>query len=70
MKISNLLLFCFKTIEKLTQSIHELTAVILRFIKQCNEIEFPNDVESTQTIFNQTTIHKNELEKELRRIKM
>jgi hypothetical protein len=44
--------------------------MILRFIRQCNEIEFPNDVETTQIIFNQTLLHKNELEQELRRIKM
>jgi hypothetical protein len=69
MKISNLLLF-FKTIEKLTQSIHELIAMVFRFIRQCDEIQFPNDVESTKKIFNQTTIYKNELEQELRRIKM
>ncbi len=59
-----------KTIEKLTQSIHELSAMLLRFIKQCNEIEFPNSVESTQKILDETLTQKDELEQELRRIKM
>ena len=39
------------------------------FIKQCNEIEFPNAVESTKQLLIQHSTQKNELEQELRRIK-
>ncbi|CAF4854102.1 unnamed protein product, partial [Rotaria sp. Silwood1] len=56
-------------IEKLTQSIHELSEMLLVFIKQCDEIEFPNAVESTQQLLIQHSTQKNELEQELRRIK-
>ncbi|CAF1099323.1 unnamed protein product [Rotaria sordida] len=56
-------------IEKLTQSIHELSEMLLVFIKQCDEIEFPNAVESTQQLLLQHSTQKNELEQELRRIK-
>ncbi|CAF4440061.1 unnamed protein product [Rotaria socialis] len=57
-------------IEKLTQSIHELSEMLLVFMKQCDEIEFPNAVESTQQLLLQHSTQKNELEQELRRIKM
>ncbi|CAF4657473.1 unnamed protein product, partial [Rotaria sp. Silwood2] len=56
-------------IEKLTQSIHELSEMLLVFIKQCDEIEFPNAVESTQQLLIQHSTQKTELEQELRRIK-
>ncbi|CAF1109546.1 unnamed protein product [Adineta steineri] len=56
-------------IEKLTQSIHDLSEMVLRFIKQCDEIEFPNAVELTQKILIQHLTRKNELELELQRIK-
>ncbi|CAF1238864.1 unnamed protein product [Adineta steineri] len=56
-------------IEKLTQSIHELSEMLLVFIKQCDEIEFPNAVESTQQLLMQHSTQKNELEQELLRIK-
>lgn len=44
--------------------------MLVGFIKQCNEIEFPNNVQSTQRILDQTFIQKKELEQELRRLKM
>ncbi|CAF3903341.1 unnamed protein product [Rotaria magnacalcarata] len=59
-----------EAIEKLTQSIHELSEMLLVFMKQCDEIEFPNAVESTQQLLLQHSTQKNELEQELRRIKM
>ncbi len=62
--------FVLKAIEKLTQSIHELSEMLLVFIKQCDEIEFPNAVESTQQLLIQHSTQKNELEQELQRIKM
>lgn len=69
-KIDNLLsLFFLKAIEKLTQSIHDLSEMLLGFIKQCGEIEFPNSVESTEKILIQTCKQKSELEEELQRIK-
>jgi hypothetical protein len=43
--------------------------MLLVFIKQCDEIEFPNAVESTQQLLLQNSIQKNELEQELQRIK-
>ncbi|CAF5002859.1 unnamed protein product [Rotaria sp. Silwood1] len=43
--------------------------MLLVFIKQCDEIEFPNAVESTQQLLIQHSTQKNELEQELRRIK-
>jgi hypothetical protein len=61
--------FLLKAIEKLTQSIHELSEMLLVFIKQCDEIEFPNAVESTQKLLIQNSTQKNELEQELQRIK-
>jgi hypothetical protein len=69
-KTTNLLFFFFlKTIEKLTQSIHDASEMTLKFIKQCNELEFPNGVESTQNVLLQTATQKNELEQELQQIK-
>ncbi|CAF0804272.1 unnamed protein product [Adineta ricciae] len=56
-------------IEKLTQSIHELSEMLLVFIKQCDEIEFPNAVDSTQQLLLQHSTQKTELEQELLRIK-
>ncbi|UJR27532.1 hypothetical protein I4U23_008815 [Adineta vaga] len=56
-------------IEKLTHSIHELSEMLLVFIKQCDEIEFPNAVDSTQQLLLQHSTQKNELEQELLRIK-
>ncbi len=41
----------------------------LEFIKQCNEMDFPNGVESTQNVLLQTATQKNELEQELQQIK-
>ena len=58
-----------QAIEKLTQSIHELSEMLLVFVKQCDEIEFPNAVESTQQLLVQHSTQKNELEQELLRIK-
>jgi hypothetical protein len=43
--------------------------MLLVFIKQCDEIEFPNAVESTQQLLIQHSTQKNELEQELLRIK-
>jgi len=43
--------------------------MLLKFIKQCGEIEFPNGVEITEQILIQTSKQKNELEQELQRIK-
>ncbi len=43
--------------------------MLLVFIKQCDEIEFPNAVESTQQLLLQHSTQKNELEQELQRIK-
>jgi hypothetical protein len=43
--------------------------MLLVFIKQCDEIEFPNAVESTQQLLVQHSTQKNELEQELQRIK-
>jgi hypothetical protein len=43
--------------------------MLLVFIKQCDEIEFPNAVESTQKLLIQHSTQKNELEQELQRIK-
>ena len=43
--------------------------MLLVFIKQCDEIEFPNAVESTQQLLIQHLTQKNELEQELQRIK-
>ncbi|CAF4119841.1 unnamed protein product [Rotaria magnacalcarata] len=57
------------TIEKLTQSIHELNEILLAFIKEVNEVEFPNNVESIDAIVNQNLIQKNHIERELQRIK-
>ncbi|CAF3661359.1 unnamed protein product [Rotaria sordida] len=57
------------TIEKLTQSIHELNEILLVFIKECYEIEFPNTVESIQKILNQHSKQKIEFDQELQRIK-
>jgi hypothetical protein len=62
-------LFITQAIEKLTQSIHELSEMLLVFIKQCDEIEFPNAVDSTQQLLVQHAAQKNELEQELSRIK-
>lgn len=64
-----LCLFIVKAIEKLTQSIHELSEMLMIFIKQCDEIEFPNAVESTRQLLIQHSTQKNELEQELKRIK-
>jgi hypothetical protein len=61
--------YYLKAIEKLSQSIHELTEMLLVFIKQCDEIEFPNAVESTQQLLLQHSTQKNELKQELQRIK-
>ena len=55
--------------EKLTQSIDELNEMLLVFIKQCNELEFTNAIESTEKILNQYSREKNELEQELLRLK-
>jgi len=66
-KTNNLLFL--KAIEKLTQLIHELSEMLLRFIEKCDEIEFPNDVELTQKILILTSKQKNEIEQELQRIK-
>jgi len=44
--------------------------MLLVFIKKCDEIEFPNAVESTQQLLIQHSTQKNELEQELQRIKM
>jgi hypothetical protein len=70
-KTTNLLFsfFFLKTIEKLTQSIHDASKMSLEFIKQCNEMDFPNGVESTQNVLLQTATQKNELEQELQQIK-
>ncbi|CAF2686291.1 unnamed protein product [Rotaria sp. Silwood2] len=57
------------TIEKLTQSIHELNDILLVFIKECYEIEFPNTVELIQKILHQHSIQKIEFDQELQRIK-
>jgi hypothetical protein len=62
-------LIFLKAIEKLTQLIHELSDMLLKFIKHCGEIEFPNGVEITAKILIQTSKQKNELEQELQRIK-
>jgi len=43
--------------------------MLLFFIKQCDEIEFPNAVDSTQKLLLQHSTQKNELEQELQRIK-
>jgi hypothetical protein len=43
--------------------------MLLVFIKQCDEIEFPNAVDSTQKLLLQHSTQKNELEQELQRIK-
>lgn len=43
--------------------------MLLVFIKQCDEIEFPNAVESTQQLLLQHSTQKDELEQELQRIK-
>lgn len=66
----NLFFYAFQTIEKLTQSINELNEKILLFIKTCHETEFPNTVESTEQIFSQHLIQKNDFNQELQRIKM
>ncbi|CAF3258899.1 unnamed protein product [Rotaria sp. Silwood2] len=57
------------TSEKLTQSIHELNDILLVFIKECYEIEFPNTVELIQKILHQHSIQKIEFDQELQRIK-
>jgi hypothetical protein len=38
-------------------------------MKQCDEIEFPNAAELTQTILDQHLTEKNEIEQESQRIK-
>jgi hypothetical protein len=43
--------------------------MLLVFIKQCDEIEFPNAVESTQQLLHQHSTQKTELKQELQRIK-
>ena len=43
--------------------------MLLVFLKQCDEIEFPNAVDSTQQLLTQHSTQKNELEQELQRIK-
>jgi hypothetical protein len=43
--------------------------MLLVFIKQCDEIEFPNAVESTQQLLVQHAAQKKELAQELQRIK-
>ena len=48
---------------------HELSEMLLVFIRQCDEIEFPNAVESTQQLIAQHSAQKNELEQELHRIR-
>jgi hypothetical protein len=44
--------------------------MLLIFIKQSNEIEYPNGVESTQKLFIEHSTQRNELGQELQRIKM
>lgn len=43
--------------------------MLLVFLKQCDEIEFPNAVDSTQQLLTQHSTQKNEIEQELQRIK-
>ena len=43
--------------------------MLLVFIKQCDEVEFPNAVQSTQQLLAQHATQKNELTQELQRIK-
>ena len=43
--------------------------MLLIFIKQTNEIEYPNGVESTQKLLIQHSTQRNELDQELQRIK-
>ena len=43
--------------------------MLLIFVKQCDEIEFPNAVESTQQLLLQHSAQKYELDQELKRIK-
>lgn len=43
--------------------------MLLVFLKQCDEIEFPNAVDSTQHLLHQHCTQKNELEQEFQRIK-
>lgn len=43
--------------------------MLLVFLKHCDEIEFPNAVDSTQQLLTQHSTQKNELEQELQRIK-
>ena len=43
--------------------------MLLVFIKQCDEIEFPNAVESTQQLLHQHSVQKAELKQELQRIR-
>jgi hypothetical protein len=43
--------------------------MVLKFINQCSEFEFPNGVELIQKILIQTSKQKDELEQELRRIR-
>ena len=43
--------------------------MLLVFLKQCDEIEFPNAVDSTQHLLLQHCTQKNELEQEFQRIK-
>lgn len=64
-----ILLFFHKAIEKLTQSIHELNEILLAFVKEVNDIEFPNTVESIERIHNQHLTQKHQFDDELQRIK-